>query len=296
MDRSDTTDVPALDGPVLSIVLMVDRRRHRGARALASLLNQSIVDDLEIILLDFGEGAPPLAGSFDPPVRMVRLRRGLDYGRAKTIGVLAARAPIVAFVEEHCVYAPGWAAAIVAAFGSGVGAVTGEVRSSGPSAGIGGLVALMVAGPWSAPARAGSATVLPGSNTTYRRDLLLAEPASLPLLLANELLVQERLRAAGWSLQVVPAARYVHDYEQGAAAYLRVAFLLHRVHSASRVAIDGWSWRLGWSGLIAPVRLLARWVRTPIALARRRPGAASLVGRHLPVVLLAPMEQRSPGR
>jgi GT2 family glycosyltransferase len=50
--------------------------------------------------------------------------------RARNAGVAATRAPIVAFTDDDCVPAPGWAAAMAAAFAARpeVGFVTGQVR------------------------------------------------------------------------------------------------------------------------------------------------------------------------
>src|SRR5262245_28503241 len=116
--------------PLLSVVLMVDRQRQRGERCLASLLKQSIISKMEIILIDFaGPSEVPLPGASHEKVRLVRLRRGMRYGDAKAVGFLAARGKYAGFFEEHCLADSGWAEEIVEGFSFGAVAVSGEIRN-----------------------------------------------------------------------------------------------------------------------------------------------------------------------
>src|SRR5688572_8422869 len=89
--------------PRMSVVLLVGGQRARGARALRSVIEQSPVDALEVLLLDLGwRDHAPLDGSDHPGVRVLRLDPGIGFGAARARAILEARAPIVAFLEEHC--------------------------------------------------------------------------------------------------------------------------------------------------------------------------------------------------
>ena len=128
----------------MTVILMVDRRRERGARALRSLLEQSCIGQLEVLLIDLaGRQAKPLAGSDHPAVRRVFLPHGTGYGDAKARGVALARAPIVTFFEEHCVAAAGWAEAILKAQDGPFAGVGGEAHDATAGLGMTEFVALM---------------------------------------------------------------------------------------------------------------------------------------------------------
>jgi hypothetical protein len=275
---------PDLDRPAMTIALMVDRRRERGARALKSLLRQSAIDRLEIVLLDFGgPQAAPLPGSSHPNVRTIRLHRGLPYGVAKALAVRAARAPVVAFVEEHCRYSSRWAAAILAEFSDGVGAVTGEVYNAVPRRGISDLVALAVSGPWSAPARLGPSRSLPGNNSAYRRALLLEQGPELDALLAAEPLLQARVRPRGVTFRIA-AGKYVHEYEVVMRDVLIPSFLNGRIYGARRAEVERWGrGRRALAVMVAPARFAIQVVRLPLHIALR-PAGWRRAARAWPVV------------
>lgn len=93
--------------PDLTVVLLVDSQRRRGGWALRAILDQELDGELEVLLYDFALGElPPLAGSDHPAVRLAPGTRGAGYGVALAAAVHAARAPLVAFVEEHVVVRP----------------------------------------------------------------------------------------------------------------------------------------------------------------------------------------------
>src|SRR5262249_49422268 len=122
--RVPPVTTPSSAAPRMSVIVMVDRRRARGARALRSLLAPSDAGALEILLLDFGwREYPPLPGSDHPGVSVLRLDRGITLGAARASGVLEARAPIVAFLEEHATALPGWTDALLSAHAAPVAAV-----------------------------------------------------------------------------------------------------------------------------------------------------------------------------
>src|SRR5947208_16143011 len=94
----------------LSVILVVGERRDRAVDALRSLLSQSAVDRMEILLCDLAPGdPPPLPGSDHPAVRRLRFAPDTLFSAAKAAAVRTAAGPIVVFFEEHCRAHPGWA-------------------------------------------------------------------------------------------------------------------------------------------------------------------------------------------
>ncbi len=61
------------DAPALSVILVIGGQRERERRALQSLLGQSAIDRMEILLYDLGPvDCPPIPGSDHPRVRLTR--------------------------------------------------------------------------------------------------------------------------------------------------------------------------------------------------------------------------------
>src|SRR5262245_35892210 len=128
---------PAVNQPMpdLSVILMLDQQRKRGTEALQALLDQSMIDRMEILLLDFSDAAP-LPGSDHPSVCVHRLPHGSGFGAGRAEGVRLARGSIIAFVEEHVRVLPGWAEAVIAAHREPYLAIGGESHVGNPGEGI----------------------------------------------------------------------------------------------------------------------------------------------------------------
>ena len=80
-----TSQESASEVPALSVILVIGGQREREARALQSLLEQSAIDRMEILLYDLGPvDCPPIPGSDHPRVRLTRQTPGrFARGRAR---------------------------------------------------------------------------------------------------------------------------------------------------------------------------------------------------------------------
>lgn len=104
----------------LSVVITTRDRPERLRRQLASLRAQT-VDGLEVIVVDDASGpaVPALlreeqaAGGLD--LRVVRRESPGGPGEGRNSGWRLARAPLVAFTDDDCECAPGWAEAFLRA-------------------------------------------------------------------------------------------------------------------------------------------------------------------------------------
>ena len=272
----------------MSVILMVDRQRARGARALRSLLAQSTGEAVEVLLLDFGwREHPSLPGCEHPSVRVLRPDRGLTCGAARAWGVLEARAPIVAFLEEHCVALSGWAEAHVNAHAAPVAAVGGEPHNGTPGVGLTDFVATIGSGPWSPPAQRGRSTGLPGNNASYKRDTLLRYRDDLPVLLGDENRLHAWLVRDRETLWIEPAARFTHDFERSVRQLCFVSFLYGWVGEATQAVLDRWSpgrRARRAVGLLATLPARPAWPL--MRLARANPRRLGLLIRNLPAFLL----------
>ena len=275
--------------PDLSIILQVGGKRERAAQCLSSLLQQEILDHLEIILLDYEPGSyPPLEGSEHPIVRTINRPAYEPIGLSRAIGVQEANAPVVAFIEDHCIAYAGWAQAIVEAHAQGWMAIGCEVHTANSGIGISDAIALMNYAKWLSPARSGIHDLLVGHNTAYDRNALLEFGDRLALMLRCDPVLQWKLQEEGHALFLDPRIKVGHINETEIAPIVRGYFLWNRVFAPTRASVFHWSSlkRLVWTiltPLIPPVRIL----KQLIYILRTRP---SLIGQYvqsLPVQVIA---------
>ena len=106
------------DLPDVSVVLATHDRAACLPRAMASALAQEGAR-LELIVVDDAstDGTPAyLAGLADPRIRIIRAERNLGPSGARNLGLAAARADLVAFLDSDDAYRPGRLAVPLAAF------------------------------------------------------------------------------------------------------------------------------------------------------------------------------------
>ncbi len=112
------SDVPGSDEPDISVVLATYDRRHVLPRAIASVLAQDGVR-FELIVVDDASRDSTLAYLAtleDPRIRVIAAERNGGPSAARNLGLAAARAGIVAFLDSDDAYRPQRLAAPLAAF------------------------------------------------------------------------------------------------------------------------------------------------------------------------------------
>jgi hypothetical protein len=197
--------------PLLSAVVVVGRSRERAQRAVDSLSLQTIAKSIEIVVMDLAPAdTPRLAPSGAAPMRYVSCPEW-TMSWARAAAVQQARAPIVAYIEDHCVADPGWAAALLEAH-RGPWAVVGYAFTNpDPRSYVSRAGQIAAYGLWVHPARGGRASHLPGNNASYRRDLLLSFGDRLEGVLTPDFVLQELLKHRGLPMCVEPRALVSHE-------------------------------------------------------------------------------------
>ena len=273
-----------------SVGLVVGNRRERAIRCLDSLVSQSVVDRMEILVIDIArERHDPLPGTNHPRVRALRLA-GATYAQARLRTVHEAAGRIVGFLEEHTWALPGWAEATLEAHGEPWAGVGAEVHIGNPSVPGSLAVGVMNHHLWLAPAARGTRPHLPGHNSAYKRDVLLRYGDRLAPLLRAELALCAALRRDGHELFLESKARFAHINETGLTSPFRGYFLWNRCYADSRAREFEWSLlrRLFYAGCtgLMPVYYLARLLPR---LRRERPDLYAIALADLPRILLAQM-------
>jgi hypothetical protein len=256
------------------------------AQTAAHLSRQSRADEIELVLV-----APP--GRVQVPdgardrlaaIAVVEVPRALeDLPRARAAGVRAATAPVVVFGETHSFPQPGWADVLLRAFeDDGLAAVGPAVANGNPDTLRSWAGMLMDYGPWLPPLEAAEGVDLPGHNSAFRREVLLARGDGLAVALRSDTLLTRELREGGQRVRLEPAARTAHVNPTRPLSWVRDRVVAGRVFASARRA--GWAApRRAAYALAAPLIPLVRLPRV-LADARRARAEGAPGARVLPLL------------
>lgn len=117
--------------PEISVVIPHLNDGARLGTCLAALAAQQLAPGrFEVIVVDNGSAEPPRPVVERFPGVTLILEPAPGPGPARNRGILAARAPLVAFLDSDCIPDPGWLGELLAAFAAdpGSGVLGGAVR------------------------------------------------------------------------------------------------------------------------------------------------------------------------
>jgi hypothetical protein len=224
--------------PELSVILVTDGLETID-RTLRHLRKQTVLDRIELVLV-VPEGvrinatAPALEGFWDTSIVEVEEISSLSWAREP--GIRAARAPVVALAESHTYHGPGWAESLIeahrgpwAAVGPGVGNANPRYASSWANL-------FLDYGPWLEPEAGREMDALPGHNTSYDRQLLLAYGADLKHLLEIEAFLHADMKSMGFRLWMEPRARLGHLNVTRPSSWIRERIIAGRRFGGARAA------------------------------------------------------------
>jgi hypothetical protein len=226
--------VPAPTAPALSAVLCVDHTQC-GAETVGALRRDAREVPLELVLVGINgrRPEPPEDTADFAAVRLV-VHEGAALSDARVAGMRAAAAPYVVINETHSFPQPGWARGIVRRLDEGWAAVGPAITPANP---VRKAVAMTVfdygrwmsgpPGPW---------PDIPGHNSAYRRDILLAALERMPRGMDAENLLQGEIRAAGGRLYLDMGVRVAHMNVEHYGAAGREWRAFSRVYAARRAA------------------------------------------------------------
>lgn len=268
--------------PKMSVIILTPDCYETIRKTMGCLLAQTACDQLEIIIVasstsGLTDGKEQLAQFKD--VRVVEIGPMNSTPGARAVGVRHAAAPVVGFAEDHSYPDQGWAEALIAAHRGPWAAVGPAVGNANPQSTLSWTNLAIEYGPWLDPVPAGPVNHLPGHNSSYKRDRLLAYGSQLEAMLEAETVLHWDLRAKGHRLYLEPAAKTFHLNFSSLGASLRLRFLGGRLFASSRARY----WKPLRRILYGAASPLIPLVRLPRAL--RDLHRAGLLPRLLPQVL-----------
>ena len=276
--------------PELAAIIVAGGQRERAARAVASVLAQNVVDRLEVLVMDLGpDTAPSLKGSDHPRVRVTRAGDKMLFAGARAAAVRMARAPVVAFMEEHCQAKPGWAEALITAHRGPWAGVACGFENGNPGSGTSDAAFRMTYGPYlpihSSP---GPAAWMPGHNSSYKRDVLLSYGTDLDELLKADIVMHTRMVQDGHRLFFEPSAVLLHGNETTLTSLGRGLFDWNWCYIGVQSRFSQWSFTRRVAQV--PRALFLPWIRLARAFAysaRRGPAEIVQWTRDLPFFVAA---------
>jgi len=281
-----------MDEPLLSVVLVAPDGWTPLRRTVAALARQEIASRLELVLVvpeshPIALDAPEVAGDVVGigAVRSVVVAQISASGAPRAAGARAARAPVVAFAEDHCFPDAGWGEALLAAHRGPWAAVGPAIRNANPRTLLSWADLFIGYGPWLAPGAAREMDHLPGHNSSYKRAVLESYGESLEGMLETETLLHWDLRRRGHRLYFEPAATAAHMNFAVLRSWIAIHFLYGRLFASTRAREWGWLRRTAFA-LGAPLIPAVRLARTVSAVHGSGAGAAVLA-RALPWIVLA---------
>lgn len=225
------------NSPAMSVVLITPDRYETIGLTMAYLLAQSVIGQLEIVIvapsadkLEADEAALAKFHSF----QVVEVGEIKAVGEANAAGARRARAPVVAFVEEHSYPHPGWAEALIEAHREPWAAVGPVVGNANGDSLVGWADFLVGYGPWLDPARAGARDILPGHNSSYKLALLLDYGLDLESMLESETILHADLLRKGHGLYQEPRARISHLNFEKLSVWIQAQYYSGRAFAAPR--------------------------------------------------------------
>jgi predicted dehydrogenase len=283
------TATPLAEGvkPALSVILATSDHFGSIRRTLRFLRKQTVAGQLELVLIapDAAtfELEPEELGEF-LAYSVVEVGPIRSHSVANATGVRYARADVIVCAEDHAFPQPGWAEALIGAHRQPHAAVGPVVHNANPRTLVSWADLLIAYGPWLEPHPGGAAPFLPGHNTSYKRELLLAYGDRLAEMMTAETVLHWDLRARGHTLRVEPGARLAHTNFGLLPIFLRVQYHCGRIFAAARAMDWPWPRRLFYAAASPLIPLVRGW-RVFKALQRIRSECLSPL-RVMPVVLL----------
>lgn len=211
---------------------------------VAHLRRQSVASKIELVLvgptIESLDASPEELEGFADVTR-VAVGPVKSIAHANAAGVRRARGNVVALTEDHCFPEPEWAEALLCAHEENWSVVGPVVINGNPATIVSDADFVIGYGPWMAPMGPEEMPFLPGHNSCYRRDELLALGGRLERLMESETVLHMEWASQGKRMRVAPGARTRHMNYSLWTSWIPVQVLAGRLFGGMRAAV--WSRR-----------------------------------------------------
>ena len=231
-----------MSSPALTVVVITGKARDRIARLLDALAGQSIAGALEVVIVSLASSEPgiDLPGGLDAVV--ANHPGSCDLGRARAEGVRRARAPLIAFLEDHTVPESRWAEQVCRTFQTLplITAVSYAFVNGSPDTYFYRSVFMAEYGALAHPLPEGGAPAMAANNVAYRREALTAFGAGLDALIEIDYFLQKAM-GGNFQIAAAPLALLAHQTNRRLRDLVRGHFLYAQLFAHRRLQFERWS-------------------------------------------------------
>jgi hypothetical protein len=207
----------------------------------------------------------------------------ISKARAFAVGIRHARAPVVALTEDHSFPDAKWAEVFIAAHRQPWAAVGPAMCNGNPDTMLSWADFYQAYGEWTPPVSSKSISQLPGHNSSYKRDILLALGDRLDFMMEAEGSLHRELKSKGYELLLESSTCTTHLNFATWSSWLPKRYYTGR--QVSSTWAKEWSWRRRL--LFTAASPLIPWVRLWRVGRRIRRGQPSVfLMRLIPVLLV----------
>lgn len=264
-----------MSAPELSVVIATHDARGVIEICLAALLGQPGSERIELIVADGSrDGTGELVASRFPRVRLLRLDPALNVPELRGRAIAQARAPVIAVLDPFSVAAPDWIEQTIDAHRRLSNVVIGgavEMHDAPHASFAAWTLYFNEYGMFMPPVVQGPATIVPGSNVSYKRGALFdGERPRYPVFWKT--FANWDAESSGSALWLQPAMQVALNKPIPLGDYLRTRFDHGRCFAAMRVEQSAWRVRAlrALSTPAVPLVLCVRWSRVILRKPRRR--------------------------
>lgn len=230
--------------PSLTVIAVTGNDWRRTSRLIAALARQTIAQEIEVVIVSVAsDDKAEVAGAEGLDLVVLRHPDSCDWGHARAEGVRRARAPIVAFLEDHTVPAPDWAEQVRDAFATrdrSVTCICYAFTNGSPDSYFYRSVFMAEYGALVHPLPAGEAPASTANNIAYRRDALLAFGPDLDALIEMDFFLQKAMKE-DFRVETAPRALLAHQTNTHLLDLIPGHFLYARLFASRRVEHERWS-------------------------------------------------------
>jgi glycosyl transferase family 2 len=224
----------------LSVVMIAGAQRARAQQTIEAVGAQTAHHSIELVVVDVASEDDPLRLPGSIRSQRVNAPQGTPWGTLRANGVRAAAAPVVAFIEDHCAPQPGWAEALIETHREPWAAVGYAFVPANPTRWRSRATLIAEYGFWAHPVKGGLATILPGNNISYKRELLLSLGDDLDRALDVDDNLHRRFAAQGLESGVSARACVAHQELAGIRPTAKANYDYGRMLAAARSSAEKW--------------------------------------------------------
>jgi len=277
--------------PMLSAVVVVPDTYETVRRTMSHLQAQTVADQIEIVFVAPSRkqiGLDESELNCFHSWHIVEVGTVTSIGHGYVTGIAEARAPIIALTEDHSFPATNWGEVLTAAHRQPWASVGPTMLNGNPRTMLSWADFYQAYGEWTQPISSGIVRHLPGHNSSYKRDILLAFGGKLADLMQAESVLHRHLKAQGYKLLLETDTCTTHINFDSWSAWLPAQYYSGRVFAATWAL--SWSWPRRFVLMVASP--LIPWVRLwRIHKRVRRGQSLSFLFRLLPILFLGLLAQ-----